>query len=200
MRKIMLALSLLSLLGAANASELHENEIVGELVKYTTAQGTILEVGDVISYTIPVKIEKYKDGITAFGGLNTGITAGEKSTGHTLGLNYTKYIKEGYFVQPSLVYIGTNTDSDDRHIIGLVNGGYTFNLENNVSVSPKAGIGYRYSTYTGGGSGRDSGIALNLGVDVGINKNWVIGVGYIYTKGGTDNHAGYTTLSLGYKF
>lgn len=156
------------------------------------------------------------DGYSVFGGVSLGNTAGEKSTGYTLGVDYTKYLNNGFFVQPSLQYIDSKTDYNDKHIVGLVNGGYTFLLDNNVTVSPKAGVGYRYTkwnrTYTQGElgvpipnwtvheSGSDSGVVFNVGVDVGFAKNWNVGLNHMRMKGKNGNHADYTSLTLGYKF
>lgn len=137
------------------------------------------------------------DGFSVFGGVSAGKTAGESSTGYTLGVDYTKYLTNGFFVKPSLNYIDSKTDFKDKHVVALIDGGYTFLLDNNITVSPKAGIGYRHTSFDGGS---DSGVAFNVGVDVGFAKNWNVGLNYIRMKGQNGNHADFTSLTVGYKF
>lgn len=181
MKKTLVALSLLALASAASAQEVNKHA---------------------------------SDGFGVFGGVSAGKTAGESSTGYTLGLNYTKYLTRGFFVQPSLQFIDSKTEFNDKHVIGLIDGGYTFILNNGITVSPKAGIGYRHTsfnkTYTLGElgipletvheRGSDSGVAFNVGVDVGFAKNWNVGLNYIRMKGQNGNHADFTNLSIGYRF
>lgn len=109
----------------------------------------------------------------------------------------TQYIAKGFFVQPSIQFIGSRTEFNDKHVVGLIDGGYTFVLDNNITISPKAGIGYRHTNFDGGS---DSGVAYNVGVDVGFAKNWNAGLNYIRMKGENGHHADFTTLSIGYKF
>jgi opacity protein-like surface antigen len=137
------------------------------------------------------------DGFGVYGGVSSGNTAGESSTGYVLGADYTKYIAKGFFVQPSINYIDSKTAYNDKHVIGLIDGGYTFDLNNGITVSPKAGFGYRHTSFDGGS---DSGVAYNVGVDVGFAKNWTVGLNYIRMKGQNGNHADFTNLSVGYKF
>lgn len=137
------------------------------------------------------------DSFGVFGGITAAKTAGESSTGYSIGADYTKYIAKGFFVQPSIQFIGSRTEFNDKHVVGLIDGGYTFVLDNNITISPKAGIGYRHTNFDGGS---DSGVAYNVGVDVGFAKNWNAGLNYIRMKGGNGHHADFTTLSIGYKF
>ena len=181
MKKSLVALSLLALVSAASAQEVMKNA---------------------------------SDGFSVFGGVSAGNTAGESSTGYIIGADYTKYIAKGFFIQPSLQFIDSKTQYNDKHIVGLIDGGYTFILNNGMTVSPKAGIGYRHTTYsntytlgelgtpiqTVTESGSDSGIAYNVGVDVGVAKNWTVGLNYIRMNGKNGNHADFTNLSIGYKF
>lgn len=158
--------------------------------------------------------QEFKDGLSVFGGVVSGKTAGEKGTGYTVGVDYTKYLDKGFFIQPSLQYLDTNSESNDKHTIALLNAGYSFKLDNGMTLSPKAGVGYRHTKYnntymlgemgeyiwTVHEKGSDDGVAYNVGLDLAVSKNVNLGLGYMRMKGDSGNHANYTTLSLGYKF
>lgn len=180
MKKTLIALSLLAIVGSANAQDVIKNQ---------------------------------SDSFSVFGGVATGKTASENSTGYVLGADYTKFLTSNLFVQPSVQYINPKTSDNDKHTVALLDFGYTYSYEG-ITVSPKAGIGYAYSkynrTYTLGelgvplwtynDKGSKSGVAYNVGLEVGFANNWNVGVNHIRMKGDNGKHADYTTLSLGYKF
>ena len=167
-----------------------------------------------VALTSVANAQDFKDGFSVFGGIVSGKTAGERGTGYTVGVDYTKYLDKGFFVQPSLQYLDTKSDSNDKHTIALLNAGYSFKLDNGMVISPKAGVGYRHTKYnsettlgemgvplwTVKESGSDHGVAYNVGLDLAVTKNVNVGLGYMRMKGDNGNHANYTTLSLGYKF
>ena len=186
MKKTLIALSLFALVGSANALEVVKNQ---------------------------------SDSFGVFGGVVSGktasqySTASEKSTGYVLGANYTKYLTQGLFVQPSVQFIDGKTERNDKHTVALINVGYTYAYEG-ITVSPKAGVGYAHSkynhTYTIGelgvplwtynDKGSKGGAAYNVGLDVGFANNWSVGLNHTRMKAGNGKNADYTTLSLGYKF
>ena len=158
-------------------------------------------------------IKNASDSFGVFGGVVTGKTASEHSTGYIVGADYTKYLTSGLYVQPSLQYINPKTNDNDKHTVALLDVGYTYFYEG-ITVSPKAGVGYAHSkynrTYTVGelgvplwtynDKGTKNGVAYNVGLDVGFANNWSVGINHIRMKGDNGKHADYTTLSLGYKF
>lgn len=167
-----------------------------------------------VALTSVANAQEFNDGFNVFAGATTGKTAGERGTGYTVGVDYTKYLDKGFFIQPSLQYLDTKSDSNDKHTIALLNAGYSFKLDNGMTLSPKAGVGYRYSKYnntymlgemgeyiwTVHEKGSDNGVAYNVGLDLAVTKNVNVGLGYMRMKGDNGNHANYTTLSVGYKF
>ncbi|WP_143283994.1 outer membrane beta-barrel protein, partial [Burkholderia cenocepacia] len=98
-----------------------------------------------------------------------------KGTGYTLGADYTKYIDDHVFVQPQVQYLVSQNEYKDKHLVAYINTGYTFKLDDGITVSPKAGLGVRHSTSV---DSSDNGFAYNVGVDVGFAKNWTVGLQY----------------------
>lgn len=166
MRKMLIALSLIGLVGSVHAEDVNKNA---------------------------------SDSYSVFAGINSNTTAQtDKGTGYTLRADYTKYINENVFVQPQVQYFDSKNEYKDKHIVGYLNAGYTFKLDNNITISPKAGVGIRHSTSV---DSSDNGMAYNVGVDVGFAKNWTVGLQYNRFQGKESNkYVEFTSLTVGYKF
>lgn len=144
-------------------------------------------------------IKNASDSYSVFAGINSNATAsGDKGTGYTIGADYTKYINENVFVQPQIQFLDSQNEYKDKHIVGYLNAGYTFKLNDGITVSPKAGLGVRHSYSV---DSTDNGMAYNVGVDVGFAKNWTVGLQYNRFQGKESNqYVEFTSLTVGYKF
>lgn len=120
----------------------------------------------------------------------------ESFTGCSIGGNYTKFLGNNIFVQPSFQYVVASGSDNDKQVFAAVDIGYAFRLENNVTFSPKAGLGIQHTSGNEGTTRR----FLNVGVEVGFAKNWVVALDRKRLNGDTGNHADITSLSLGYRF
>lgn len=119
-------------------------------------------------------------------------------TGYNVGVAYTSYQTQNIFLQPSLQYLNTGNESNDKYVIGKLDVGYTHTLANGITLSPKAGVGVYKVSFDGGSN---YGIGYNAGLEVGLNKNIAVDLGYNYLKGQkSGNHADLYTVSLKYKF
>lgn len=164
MKKTLVALSLLGLLGVAHADD---------------------------------GIKNGSDGFSVFAGANNYKTMNESSTGYGIGANYTKYLNNNVFVQPSIHYNSSQSGLNDSQLLGYVDLGYTFRLENNITISPKIGVGFHHTIAD---DASDTKVSYNAGVEVGFAKRWSVSLETNYLSGGNGRHVDITTLSLGYKF
>ncbi|MBY0292204.1 MAG: porin family protein [Alphaproteobacteria bacterium] len=125
---------------------------------------------------------------------------GDSGTGYKLGASYTTYQNEHVFLQPSVQYITSGNSYGDKYLLGNLDIGYKYDIQNSFvkSISPKIGVGVYKAIYDGGSN---YGIAYNAGVEVGITERTSIDVSYNYLKGqNSGSHIDLTTVSLKYKF
>ena len=136
------------------------------------------------------------------GSVFAGVTAsnnssGDSGTGYNIGVSYNAYQTEHIFVQPSIEYATSGNSYGDKYLIGNLDVGYTFNLSNGMSVSPKAGFGIFHVIAT---DSHDTQVAYNAGLDFAVTKQVTVGLQYVYSQGSNGHHVDLTTLSVGYKF
>lgn len=159
---------------------------------------------------IPINVNDYqgmeqaKESANAFdvsvGVSSSTTTKGDSGTGYKLGIAYTTYQNKNVFLQPSLQYITSGNAYGDKYLLGNLDIGYKYDIQNSFvkSVSPKIGVGVYKAMYD---SGSNYGIAYNAGVEVGISERTSIDISYNYLKGqNSGNHVDLTTVSLKYKF
>lgn len=140
-----------------------------------------------------------RDGFTVMTGVNTFNTAmGDNSTGYLVGGNYKKYVGENVFIQPSIQYVKSGNQWDDKQVLGLLGVGYTYNLKNGMTVSPKVGVGFHKTIVSGINVGLKS--SYLVGVELGVSKNWTVALEHNYLAGGNGKHIDVSALTLGYKF
>lgn len=176
MNRLILAVALTGVLGVAHAE--------GEITSYSKNYFDIS--AGVTSSKTTVKDE---DGTSNLSG-----------TGYNLGVAYTSYQNQHLFLQPSLQYITTGNEAGDKYVLGKLNVGYTFDLQNKYvkSISPKVGVGVYRVGYDGGSN---YGIGYSAGLEVGVTEKVSVEVGYNYLKGkNSGNHVDLTTVALKYKF
>ena len=139
-----------------------------------------------------------QNSVSVFGGLTASDnSSNDKGTGMNVGVNYTAYQTSNVFVQPSIEYVTSGNAYGDKYLIGNVDLGYTFNLSNGMSVSPKAGFGIFHVIAT---DSHDTQVAYNMGMDLAVTKKVTLGIQYIYAEGSNGHHVDLTTVSVGYKF
>lgn len=140
----------------------------------------------------------FKDGYSISTGINNYSTSsGDSSTGYQVGASYTKYLNNNVFVQPSIHYVDSQNPYGDKQMLGFVDFGYTFKLANNMTLSPKAGLGFHHTIAN---DSSDTKIAYNAGVELGFAKNWSLSLEKNYLQGPNGKHVDITFLSIAYKF
>lgn len=144
--------------------------------------------------------EVVKNGSDSFGALagvnNFRPSDSESFTGYSIGINYTKFLGNNIFVQPSFQYVTASESDNDKQVFASVDLGYAFKLENNITFSPKAGLGLQHTF----GNEVNTRRFINVGVEVGFANNWTVVLDRKRLNGDAGTHADITSLSLGYRF
>ena len=140
------------------------------------------------NFNVSVGVNGYNDA-----GSDTG-------TGYNVGIGYKYDLNSKWFVEPELKYATANDSPwNATFTYANIDVGYKFNLNNGYTLSPRAGYTYYYSQANQ--SSNNTGNGYNVGLELGINRNWAVETTYTYFEGQTSGHWGSLAgVNLKYNF
>lgn len=121
----------------------------------------------------------------SLGASNSKTAMGDTGTGVDLGVGYNYHLNDKFFVQPSIHYITSGNEYDDKFYTADLDLGYKYQLNNGMTLKPRVGYTYFKSVYT---DGSNYGNGYNAGLELGVNKNVSLDLSYKRLNGKESGH------------
>ncbi|WP_374553346.1 hypothetical protein [Aquitalea pelogenes] len=132
------------------------------------------------------------------GATHSRTSMGDSGSGYNIGASYTSYQTKNIFLQPSIQFVDSGNSYNDKYVLANFDVGYTYTLNNGISLSPKAGLGFYKAMYD---EGSNYGGSYNYGLEVGLNKTTSVDISRTHAFGQSSGHyVDLTAISLKYKF